>query len=379
MHEPTEPARAHDWQVPLQAELQQKPCAQYPVTHSVPAVQGLPAGFSPQLPELQTAGATHCPFPLHVFRQSPPVPHWNGEQVCVPPGWQLPVPSHRLASVFVYPVHVCVEQIVPETYFRHAPVPSHIPSSPQLVEPSSPHSLSGSLPPVTGRHRPLPCPVFGCAHAWHVPAHADSQHTPSTQNPDRQLTAAVQVAPTAPLFRHSVPAQYALAAQLASLVQAVRQAVAPHAKGAHAVVIPERQLPPPLQVPAVVSLPALHVAATHTVLESYRRHAPAPSQVPSSPQPAAPWSAHWLSGSSPAGTGVQVPVDDGSAQDMQVPAQALEQHTPCWQCCESQSLSEPQTVPSGFLPHVPLTQSLGDLHWFLLVQPCRQSPAGPHR
>ena len=41
-----------------------------------------------------------------------------------------------------------------------------------------------------------------------------------------------------------------------------------------------------------------------------------------------PTSVHWLSGSAPAATGVQVPFVVASAQDMQVPAQALLQQTP---------------------------------------------------
>jgi hypothetical protein len=49
------------------------------------------------------------------------------------------------------------------------------------------------------------------------------------------------------------------------------------------------------------------------------------------PQPLAPVSAHWFSGSAPAGTLVQVPALPVSAHDWQFPAQLDAQQTPCWQ------------------------------------------------
>jgi hypothetical protein len=55
-------------------------------------------------------------------------------------------------------------------------------------------------------------------------------------------------------------------------------------------------------------------------------------QEPSVPQGLVlPTSVHWVSGSAPAATGVQVPLVAARAHDMQVPVQAALQQTPCAQ------------------------------------------------
>lgn len=41
---------------------------------------------------------------------------------------------------------------------------------------------------------------------------------------------------------------------------------------------------------------------------------------------------------------------------MQVPVQAVEQQTPCWQWPLAQSLPRPQGSPAGFLPQEPFWQ-----------------------
>ena len=54
-------------------------------------------------------------------------------------------------------------------------------------------SSSGSEPATTGPHVPsAPCPFFAAEQATHVPVHAESQHTPSTQKPDAHWAPAVQ-------------------------------------------------------------------------------------------------------------------------------------------------------------------------------------------
>jgi hypothetical protein len=70
----------------------------------------------------------------------------------------------------------------------------------------------------------------------------------------------------------------------------------------------------------------------------------------------ATWSAHWLNGSMPAGMAAHVPVEPASAQDMQVPSQAVLQQTPCSQCADPQSESAAQVPPSPFLAQLPPTQ-----------------------
>ena len=60
---------------------------------------------------------------------------------------------------------------------------------------SAAHSLSGSVPPVTGRHRPLAAPVLALEQALQRSAQADSQQTPSTQSPLAHWLAAVHAPP----------------------------------------------------------------------------------------------------------------------------------------------------------------------------------------
>src|SRR4051794_28806571 len=98
-----------------------------------------------------------------------------------------------------------------------------------------------------------------------------------------------------------------------------------------------------------------------TVPTAYLRHPPIPSQVPSVPHEEAPESAHWASGSTPAGTLVQFPSLPGTAQERHVPVQALEQQTPCWHIPELQSSSDPQVPPSGAFPQLLLVQTLPGL------------------
>jgi hypothetical protein len=60
---------------------------------------------------------------------------------------------------------------------------------------SAAHSLSGSVPAVTGRQRPSATPVLTFAQALQRVAQADSQQTPSTQSPLAHWLAAEHDAP----------------------------------------------------------------------------------------------------------------------------------------------------------------------------------------
>jgi hypothetical protein len=98
------------------------------------------------------------------------------------PAAQVPLPLHWPRGVNVpSPEHEALPQAVPVTWKRQAPTPSHVPSRPHALFVSTAHSASGSVPALTARHRPSLAPVFVVEHAWHVPVHALSQHTPSTQ------------------------------------------------------------------------------------------------------------------------------------------------------------------------------------------------------
>jgi hypothetical protein len=131
-------------------------------------------------------------------------------------------------------------------------------------------------------------------------------------------------------------------------------AVALHVYGAHCREALGWHEPLPSQVKGAVALPPVQVAALQTVPTAYLRQPPEPLQVPSLPQPAEPWSLHVPVGSAPpAGTATQTPADPGRAQDMQVPAQAVEQQTPCWHWPLAHSSPIPHSCPTGFLPHDP--------------------------
>jgi len=107
------------------------------------------------------------------------------------------------------------------------------------------------------------------------------------------------------------------------------------------------------------------------------RQPPAPSQAPSVPQPEAPLSVHWLSGSWPTGTSVQVPPLPVSAQDRQVPVQLELQQTPCWQRPDAHSAAVVQGAASGFFEHWPALQTLGDAQSLSVAQVVRHVPLVP--
>jgi hypothetical protein len=138
-----------------------------------------------------------------------------------------------------------------------------------------------------------------------------------------------------------------------------------------------RQVPAPSQVRAGVNVVPEQVDATQVIPMACSRQPPLPSQVPSVPQLAAPMSAHWPSGSAPAGTALQVPTVPASAHERQVPAQAVAQQTPSSQKPELHSAAAVQAMPIGFLPQLPLTQELGALQSALDVQVPRQAALGP--
>ena len=63
---------AHDWQVPVQAVLQQYPWAQKLELQSVLAAQAEPIGYFPQLVAVQTLGDVQSVLPPQVVRQTVP-------------------------------------------------------------------------------------------------------------------------------------------------------------------------------------------------------------------------------------------------------------------------------------------------------------------
>ena len=169
-------------------------------------------------------------------------------------------------------------------------------------------------------------------------------------------------------------AQSALVEQLVRQDDADAQVYAPHDAGTTI-----KQVPPPLQVRAGIDVASLQLAAAHIVPLAYWRQAPSPSQVPSLPQLAAPSSAHWLSGSVPAGTSMHRPSLPAIAHERQVPLHALVQQTPWAQIADAHSLPAAQAAPGGFGPQLPFTHAAPPTQSASPAQSARQAlPAALH-
>jgi hypothetical protein len=136
-------------------------------------------------------------------------------------------------------------------------------------------------------------------------------------------------------------------------------------------------VPVPLQVRAGVNVVPEHEAATQVVPVTYSRQAPAPLQVPSLPQLAAPASVHWLSGSWPAATLVHVPSVPASAHDLHVAVQVVAQQMFCAQMPLAQSLFAVQAAPLGRFVQTPVEQMFGDAQSVSAPHDALQAPV-PH-
>jgi hypothetical protein len=126
-----------------------------------------------------------------------PLLHTYGAHAVTWPDLHVPAPS-QAKPVCCPPVHVVAPQAVPLGYRRHAPAPEQKPSCLQESEPSFVQSLSGSVPAPTLSQTPS-CPelFLSALHAWHVPVHGESQHTPSTQLPVTHCVLEVHARPLA--------------------------------------------------------------------------------------------------------------------------------------------------------------------------------------
>jgi hypothetical protein len=189
---------------------------------------------------------------------------------------------------------------------RQLPVPSHRPSVPHEVAPSSAQVTRGSAEPAGTRvQRPSD---DGSEQLRHGPEHASLQQTPSTQkllaqSADTVHGCPIALGPQLP-FTHECPAT-----QSSSLVHLLMQPLFAHLYGAQFCTPGVRQVPSPLQVPGVfMRSPAAHDAGTQTVSGAYRAQPPMPSHAPVVPQVEAVSLAHIPCGSGfPASVGQQVP------------------------------------------------------------------------
>jgi hypothetical protein len=119
----------------------------------VSAPASVPTTGGPQTPDAQTFGAAQSASVAQVVAQAVPAHAYGAHKVGVVVV-QLPVPSQLSFGV-----------------------------APPAAQAAAAHSPSGSEPPAIGAQVPLGPPVLLATHAWQAPAHAVSQHTPSTQLP----------------------------------------------------------------------------------------------------------------------------------------------------------------------------------------------------
>jgi hypothetical protein len=97
-------------------------------------------------------------------------------------------------------------------------------------------------------------------------------------------------------------------------------------------------------------------------------------------QAAAPWSLHDARGSAaPAGTGVQWPIDEGSAQLEHAPSHAPSQHTPSTHAPLAHSAALAQVWPSGFGPQLPSTQAWPGWQSSSVAHDVAHAPFDEHR
>jgi hypothetical protein len=215
---------------------------------------------------------------------------------------------------------------------RQAPLPSQVPSFPQLAAPAPMHCEGGVGTCPAGTFVQVPgLPVT--VHDLQVPVQAELQQTPCTQYPELHSAFIEQVEPSD--FFPQLPFMQALGeTQSVFVAQVLPHAVAdPHLNGSHAEAVPALHRPAPSQVPADVSVDPVQDGGVHCVPAVYCSQAPAPLHLPSAPQVDAFAIGHWeaATGAAPAGIAVQVPTVPVRAHDTQVAAHPVLQQRPCSQ------------------------------------------------
>jgi hypothetical protein len=182
-------------QGPVQETLQQKPSAQKFDAHWLDAVQTAPIGFLPQLPFTHfTFGAQSASDEQVAMHALVLVSQSNGAQIVAGPGVQLPAPSHTRIPPTEGPSQVPAWQTVPETKLRQPPLPSQVPSRPQVVGSlfGQTDGERGRSPAATNEQVPGADLVL---QDLQVSVQAVLQQTPSTQWPLPQSLSQPQISP----------------------------------------------------------------------------------------------------------------------------------------------------------------------------------------
>jgi hypothetical protein len=185
----------------------------------------------------------------------------------------------------------------------------------------------------------------GSAQEAQVPGQAVAQHTSCAQMPVLHSASLAQVAPMG-TFPQLPFMQVLGARQSASLVQVVlHRPEAPQVNGAQGWLCAAAQTPCPSQRCAKVSVEPVQPAGWQMTPAEYFSQAPVPSQTPSLPHAATPWSSQLWRGSVPTSAGIHLPRLSGLAQVRQMPSQASLQHTPSAQNPEAHWLPAEQADP----------------------------------
>jgi hypothetical protein len=170
-------------QGPWHATLQQTPSVQKPDEQSLSFTHTAPGGFGPQLPLTQATPLTQSVFARHVTTHA--FVAWSqlkGAQIVAAPALQRPCPSQTLTPTTAPSEHEPALHTVPATWLRQLPLPSQVPSRPQVDSSEARHSFAACGAPPAGTNVQMPGDPW-TLHAMQVPVHAVLQQTPSTQKP----------------------------------------------------------------------------------------------------------------------------------------------------------------------------------------------------
>jgi hypothetical protein len=150
-----------------------------------------PFGFCVQTLPMQLKPATQSALVAQLVLQLV-APQTYGVHERSIPAAHVPEASHRPAGCSAPALHESIPHTVLTAYLRQAPIPLHMPSSPQVVAPSSAHWPSGSWLSGTFRHVPsLPA----TAQDLHVPEQAAMQQRPCAQMVEKHSASAPHGAP----------------------------------------------------------------------------------------------------------------------------------------------------------------------------------------
>jgi len=192
-HTPPEPVQA--WHVPHAGTPQQRPSTQLPdaqvgaASHTDPLER-----FASQMPAAlqNSSDGQDTPPTLQALAQRVASMHAPLTHTAGAPARQLPAPSQTAALVatpawqLAAPQAVCAAGKTHAVRFAPSQVPPHTVPAPAHAA-RVPRGL-----PVTAVHAPF---MFASPQDWHLPVQADSQQTPSTQNPDAHSSSFLQSAP----------------------------------------------------------------------------------------------------------------------------------------------------------------------------------------